>query len=201
MSAPEFHTVTRPELTLPPAETAWLSAMYAAAPVILEYGSGGSTVLAAEMPGKTLFSVESDQEWAAMMAAYFQAHPPAAQVHLHPVNIGATGKWGAPAGNGGWRRYHLYPLSVWDREDFVHPDLILIDGRFRAACLLTALMRAERPVTVLFDDDAERKRYHRVERWVERAETRGRMARFEVFPGTLPKRDLTEILSIFTMQQ
>ena len=60
----------RPVLTLPPAEAEALRAAYAIADVILEYGSGGSTALAAEMPGKTVFSVESDAAWLAGMQGF-----------------------------------------------------------------------------------------------------------------------------------
>lgn len=190
----------RPDLTLPEAEAKLLRAHYAAADTILEYGSGGSTVLAAEL-GKTVFSVESDAGWSDMMDSYFTANPPKGRVHLHPVDIGKTGKWGMPVNENGWRKYRHYPVSVWDREDFRQPDLILIDGRFRAACLLTAMMRTTRPVTVLFDDYAERKVYHTVERWALRAETVGRMARFEIAPWTIPPADLGIVLGIFNKQQ
>ncbi len=190
----------RPELTLPEAEAALLRAHYAAADTILEYGSGGSTVVAAEL-GKTVFSVESDAGWSDMMAGYFAANPPKGRVHLHPVDIGPTGKWGMPANENGWRKYRNYPVSVWDRDDFVQPDLILIDGRFRAACLVTAMIRTARPVTVLFDDYTDRKVYHTVERWVDRAETVGRMVRFEIAPWTIPREDLGLVLSLYNKQQ
>jgi hypothetical protein len=193
--------IERPQLTLPVAEADWLREHYAAAKVILEYGSGGSTVLAAEQPGTTVYSVESDLGWAEMMTGYFAANPPAGTVHMHPVDIGRTGKWGAPAGHGGWRRYQHYPVSVWDREDFIQPDLVLVDGRFRPACLVTTMLRTTRPVTLLFDDYTERKRYHAVERWIPRAGTRGRMARFEVVPWTVPPADLAEVLALFNQPQ
>ena len=78
MAAPAIPTagsMPRPDLTLPKAEAAWLAEFYGVAGTILEYGSGGSTVLAAEMPGKTVYSVESDLAWAADMAAYFEENP------------------------------------------------------------------------------------------------------------------------------
>lgn len=200
MNAAGTQRIQRPELTLPEAEAEWVREHYAAAKVILEYGSGGSTVLGAEL-GKTVFSVESDRKWAQMMADYFAANPPEGAVHMHPVDIGPTGKWGMPASDNGWRKYHKYPVSVWDREDFIQPDLVLIDGRFRAACLVTTMIRTERPVTVLFDDYDHREVYHGVERWVPRAETRGRMVRFEVEPWTIPPKDLGRVLAMFNRQQ
>jgi hypothetical protein len=50
-------------LTLPADEARLLQDHYARAGVVLEYGSGGSTLLAARL-GKQVFSVESDAAWA-----------------------------------------------------------------------------------------------------------------------------------------
>jgi hypothetical protein len=192
---------TKPKLTFPAAEADWVRALYGHARVILEYGSGCSTVLAGEQLGATVFSVESDQDWAANLAAYFDANPPLANVQLHPIDIGKTEKWGRPVGNGGFRKYHRYPISVWDRDDFQHPDLVLIDGRFRAACWLTVMIRATQPVTVLFDDYVERPRYHMVERYAKPAEIRGRMARFQLEPRAFPAEDMALIFETFTRSQ
>lgn len=177
--------VTRPELTMPPAEAAHLRAAYASASVILEYGSGGSTVLAAEMHGKRVISVESDKAWAAKMRRWFEGHPPAAGTTVEVVwsDIGPTRDWGQPADESGWRRYPRYPLGVWQREGFAHPDVVLVDGRFRVGCVLAVALSVSRPVTVLFDDYGTRERHHQVEAFVgaPRA-TVGRMAEFEVAP-------------------
>lgn len=188
----------KPKLTFPKAEADWVKERYRRANVILEYGSGGSTVFAGEQLGATVFSVESDLIWAANLAEWFDENPPLANVQLHPVDIGKTEEWGRPVGHGGWRRFHRYPITVWDREDFQHPDLVLIDGRFRAACFLTVMLRIERPLTVLFDDYTERKPYHIVERYAEPTETRGRMARFDLTPSAFPTADMALIFETFT---
>lgn len=179
-----------PELTMPAAEAAHLRAAYARAGVILEYGSGGSTVIGAEMPGKTVFSVESDAAWLEAMRGYFGAHPPKATVHLHHGDIGPTKKWGHPEGESEFRLWPNYPNSVWERADFQQPDLVLIDGRFRAACFLTTLFRATAPVTVLFDDYINRKSYHAVEDLIRPKAMIGRMAQFDLTPMTLPPERL-----------
>lgn len=186
----------RPGLTFPPEEADWLRAEYARAGVILEYGAGGSTLLAAGMPGKTVFSVESDPAWVERIARWLAVEPPAARVHLHHADVGRVKEWGMPAGQSGWRRYHHYPLSVWERGDFVHPDLVLIDGRFRAGCLLAALFRITRPVTVLFDDYLTRPRYAAVERFARPVEARGRMVRFELEPRPLPAAELAAVIDL-----
>lgn len=190
-----------PELTLPEAEAAHLRAAYVRAAVILEYGSGGSTVIAAKMPDKTVFSVESDGAWLDQMRGYFADHPPAATVHLHHGNIGPTRDWGHPADDAAFRLWPNYPNSVWERDDFQQPDLVLIDGRFRAACFLTTLFRSIAPVTVLFDDYLDRKSYHAVEDLIKPSAMIGRMAQFDLTPMTVPPDRLGWIITRFLHAQ
>jgi len=188
---------SRPKLTLPAAEAAAVRLAYAQADVILEYGSGGSTVLAAEMPGKVIVSVESDADWLGNMHAYFAAHPPVSPPVLHLADIGPTRGWGHPKDETGFRSWPDYPLSVWDLPDFLHPDLVFIDGRFRAACFLTCLFRSTKPMTVLWDDYIDRAFYHRVEELVKPVEMIGRMARFEISPMPLPVDRLAWVIETY----
>ncbi|MFU1476850.1 hypothetical protein ACM25N_03725 [Roseovarius sp. C7] len=108
--------VTRPELTLPDSEAARLRAAYEAAEVVLEYGSGGSTVMAGEMPNTKVFSVESDPDWAAMMREWFAQNPPAqgSEVDVIWADLGETKDWGYPKNRSGYMRYARYPLAVWE---------------------------------------------------------------------------------------
>ena len=191
--------LTRP--ALPEAEAAWLREAYARAPVILEYGAGGSTLVAAALPGEAVFAVESDAAWAEDVGTRAGSPAPLRRVAIHHVDIGPTGKWGSPTDASSWARYHRYPLSVWDRPDFAQPDLVLIDGRFRAACFLAVLFRTGRPVTVLWDDYGDRPAYHDVERYLRPVETRGRMARFDAVPMTMPPADLPWVMDVFTRQR
>ena len=188
--------IERPTLTLPKAEAAWITQAYSDASAILEYGSGGSTVMAAEMSGKTVFSVESDRHWAAMMSEYFDANPSASPVNMHWADIGPTVAWGSPKNTKNHQKFSRYPLNVWDRDDFVHPDTVLIDGRFRQGCLLAVLFRATKPVTVYFDDYMNRKTYHQIEEFVPRVDYIGRMARFEVTPRDIKPAELGRITEI-----
>lgn len=198
--ADEPDDAARPEapvLTLPAAEAALVQAEYARAGTILEYGSGGSTVLAGSMAGKRVFSVESDAAWVARMQDWFAANPPVSPVVLHHADIGPTVAWGRPADETQFRKWPGYANSVWDRPDFAHPDVVLVDGRFRAACLMTVALRILRPVTVLFDDYLRRKPYHAVESLVRPSAMAGRMARFELEPMTLPADRLGWLVGLF----
>ncbi len=189
--------IERPALTYPPLTGAWVKEAYSQADVILEYGSGGSTVLASEMPGKTIFSVESSRPFARMLKRYFEQEQPPSMPLVHHVNIGPTQKWGTPADSSGYKRYHLYPLGVWDLPEFRHPDLILVDGRFRVACVFAAMLRCTKPTTLLFDDYDKRKGYWAVEDFLEREETRGNMARFTVRPHCFKPEDMTRVIGQF----
>ena len=193
--SPSPQTIARPELTLPAPEAALLRDTYAAAEVILEYGSGGSTVMAGEMAGTCVFSVESDRDWAQMMRAWFAANPPLAEVDVIWADIGRTKEWGHPASDRGWRRFARYPLEVWDLPEFRHPDAVLVDGRFRLGCVLATMLRITRPVTLLFDDYAQRDQYHRIEEFTgPPAGMTGRMARFELSPRPVPPERLLTVI-------
>ncbi|WP_101069146.1 hypothetical protein [Roseovarius salinarum] len=185
---------------MPEAEAEALRDVYARAGTILEYGSGGSTVMAAEMSGKTVFSVESDRDWVRMMRAWFAENPPAdgSEVDVIWADIGETRQWGHPKGNAAWRRYHRYPLEVWQLPEFRQPDVVFVDGRFRTGCALAAAFLSTAPVRVLVDDYAPRKRYHRIEDYLGAPRMLGRMAEFEVEPMPVPADRLLEIVEMMT---
>jgi hypothetical protein len=193
--------ISRPHLTLPASEAEHLAKTYAAADVILEYGAGGSTVLAAEMRDKHVFAVESDPDWARMMQDWFAQNPPASGSHAEVIwsDIGPTKEWGFPRNRQGAQRYARYPLAVWDRPDFVQPDVVLVDGRFRKGCAMAAALRTARPVTLLFDDYVPRRHYHGVEAFLgPPRKTIGRMVEFRVDPMTLRSDALLTIIEMMT---
>ena len=189
--------VQRPLLTMPEAESAALAAAYQSAQVILEYGTGGSTVLGGDLPGRRIFSVESSAEWLGQMRDWFAANPPKAALVLHHGDIGKTRKWGFPADNSQVGRWAAYPVSVWDRADFSHPDVVLIDGRFRAACFYTTALRITRPVRVLWDDYAERPNYHQVEEMAGPPRMAGRMALFDLTPTPFEPARMAVMITAF----
>lgn len=186
-----------PVVTFPKEVEAFVREAYAEASVILEYGSGGSTWIAAQMPGKLIFSVESDLNWTLDMQAFLNQADLPSPVTMVYVNIGETGKWGRPLDDSQWRYFHNYPLKVWEASFFRHPDVVLIDGRFRAACLITVLMRAKRRVKVLFDDYVDRPHYHAVEEFIKPVRLVDRMAEFHVEPGQISEARLTFAIGLF----
>ena len=182
----ECDVMTEFPLSFPPDVARLVRDRYAAATVILEYGSGGSTLLAAGLPGKLIFSVESDRAWALALQTRIDLANLPSPVTIQHTDIGPTGRWGRPLDDSHWHQYHHYPLRIWSEPWFRQPDLILIDGRFRAACLVAACLHVTRPTTVLFDDYTDRPAYHVVERLVKPVRTVERMAEFYIEPHGWP---------------
>jgi hypothetical protein len=105
--------------------------------------------------------------------------------HFVHADIGPTKEWGVPVSAAEWRKWHSYPLHVWDvgKKLGLVPDLVLIDGRFRLACFLATLLFAKAGCRIFFDDYAPRPQYQTAERFAAPATRTGRMAEFVV-----PKR-------------
>ncbi|UWQ39547.1 hypothetical protein K3552_19745 (plasmid) [Leisingera aquaemixtae] len=184
---------------MPDEEIAYLTEVYRDAKVILEYGSGGTTRIAASLPGKFTMSVESDQKWALKLQQEIDASNPASPAIIYHTDIGPVGPWGRPVSIDSWRHFFRYPLDIWEKTFFRHPDTILIDGRMRTACLAMVMLRCTQPVTVLFDDYGVRPMYHEVEKLIRPTEIRGRLARFEVKPDMIEKPQLSFAVKQFAM--
>ena len=182
---------------MPAAETAHLAQIYSEAHVILEYGSGGSTELGARMPHKYIMSVESDLHWARSLRAKLRGPEILSPVVVHHVDIGKTGRWGRPLDDRAWRNFHRYPNDIWDQSWFRHPDVVLIDGRFRTACMAAVLLHAEKPVRVLFDDYQIRPLYQQIEKIISPKAMIGRMAQFLVCPGQIDQRNIGFLIGQF----
>jgi hypothetical protein len=127
---------------------------------VLEYGCGGSTVFAASFRKCEVFSVESDANW----LTEIEAEPivrdaiSTGRISLNYVNVGPTGEWGFPLDQECrhlWPRYSEVPWIR--RSDF---DLIFVDGRFRVACVLHAVLRAQPDALIVVHDFWDRPHYH-----------------------------------------
>jgi hypothetical protein len=99
------------------------------------------------------------------------------------VNIGLTQDWGMPVFTKPTRRrvrrWEDYSKAPWRyfRAIGQQPDLILVDGRFRVACVLESLLSLS-PLSrtqVLLDDYVGRPEYAVVERFAD-LQLAGRMA-------------------------
>lgn len=155
------------------------------AATFLEYGAGGSSVLAARM-GKNFVSVDSDPYFLGAVQKKIRElglDGGGSAWHFKYINIGLTERWGVPVCTrptpprlAAWRSYFTAP---WQQGGF-QPDLILIDGRFRVACALTTIshLAGNDAWTILFDDYQGRSHYAVVEQFASLEAMVGRMAVF-----------------------
>eukprot|EP01032_Pedospumella_encystans_P018964 gene18964-21574_t len=105
-----------------------------------EFGCGGSTILACKVGQSELSvtSVDSSQQWIDTVKSneYVVAKDKKGLAQMSTINIGPVGSWGYPTENveasqGAWYLYS-HAISMTDKKY----DLVLVDGRFRVACLL-----------------------------------------------------------------
>ncbi|MFQ1702683.1 hypothetical protein ACJ5NV_19025 [Loktanella agnita] len=185
-------------LTFPPEVSDFVRDIYGNAAGIIEYGSGGSTLLAAEL-GTPCLSVESDPKWAAglteKIAAQVSKDSSARVLH---VDMGPTKKWGYPTDKRKSENYWRYPMAPWEDVDPAGIDTVLIDGRMRKACFGAALISIQRETRVLFDDYSDRQHYHEVETFAQPTRMMGRMAEFILTPGMVTAADFRRIIPWFS---
>jgi hypothetical protein len=162
--------------------TAYFREQIAKARNYLEYGSGGSTILANQVV-TNLVSVESDANFLGDVRRKLEEHERRAMIKLIHVNIGLTEDWGMPVftkpTRRRLRRWEEYAKAPWRyfRTIGQQPDLVLVDGRFRVACVLESLLSLS-PLSatqILLDDYVGRPHYDVVEQFAD-IELAGRMA-------------------------
>ena len=144
---------------------------------VLEYGCGGSTVLAAALHCH-IVSVDSDGEWLSRVEAQPLVRKAIAfeRVVLKHVDVGPTAKWGKPSHEEfrhHWPRYSELPWG--ERSDY---DLIVVDGRFRVACILNAVLRAQSDALIVVHDFWNRPEYHVVLPFLEWKDSCGTLGVF-----------------------
>ena len=176
----------RPALDGPP-ETAILPAMTSReidfyreharrAASILEYGAGGSTVIAAECNVPSLYSVDSDARWIARLAR----EPAIAKLvelgraKLVHVDVGPVRRWGRPRSRLHAWKWPRYARRPWLDKD-LRPDLVLIDGLFRIRCILETLRRVTPDTKIMLHDFSPQRHRHALP-FVEPVEVVDRLA-------------------------
>lgn len=150
--------------------------------VYLEYGCGGSTVQAAAIGARTIYSVDTDKRWLEQGLQALRGTG-SAVVLIH-CDLGPVLEWGYPASTQKIKEFHTYAALPWGAAQSARqaPDLVLVDGRFRVASFLYSLACAQAGTTILFDDYADRPHYHVVEEFCQPRAFAGRMARFQAGP-------------------
>jgi hypothetical protein len=176
--------------------TDWFRIKLKAASQYLEYGSGGSTYLAAQL-GLSFICVDSDKYFLESVKNKIKKnglYNDKLQIFKHAY-IGLTGPWGKPVcfkkpSEARLKLFASYsePPEACLSKTFT-PDLILVDGRFRVACALKIikLLRKSTNWTLIVDDYTIRPQYKILENFGMLNQHIGRMAIFSC------KTDLNDI--------
>jgi len=182
---------------MPPRVVALLEARIKEARCFLEYGSGGSTVLATSLGIPRIVSVENNRNFARAVRDAANKVGSKTTLHMITVDLGRTGQWGVPSTFDFFEKWPNYAIAPWDfmREKELTPDLVLIDGRFRVACFFASLLEARPGTTIIFDDYLLRKdEYRAVEAVIAPNDLVGRTAVFTV-PEDIPLRQVAHALA------
>ena len=167
----------------------WFTSRLLQSKYYVEFGSGGSTFIAAQN-GLRFVAVDSDRFFLQAVRNKIEAHGflDESRQTFHYANIGLTKGWGRPivdhprteARLTSFRAYSDFPAEVGDE----YPDLVLVDGRFRVACALKAVraLRGRSDWTLVIDDYTMRPDYKVVERFAKLEKMVGRMAVFNGCP-------------------
>lgn len=187
------------ELTFSEGCSDYIKKVYPKQRVILEYGSGGSTMIAAKA-GVKIITTETDPKWLIELMGAYKEKGHCGDIIPILADIGATKAWGYPVDESAMQQWPNYSTKAWQfcQEHNLQPDLILIDGRFRVASFLTACINVTKTTILLFDDYVEREYYHSVEELFKPIEIiDNRMAIFKIRPKQVSSQHLLNNMHFF----
>lgn len=154
--------------------------------VYFEYGSGGSTMLACSISTiQQLYSIENDFNFSSTLLknnACLNHSYSMKKFFPAVVYIGQTQSFGLPSFNHQPNKWRLYPemiLSLFHLT--VHssisslpslsssqlPDFVLVDGRFRVACVLACLLALPDDALIAVHDFFSRSQYYPILNFLE----------------------------------
>ena len=131
-----------PMMTWPEAE---LFERHVADATYFEYGAGGTTALASAV-ARSVTTVDLSATW---LETVTSSAPGARRFH---VDLGPLADWSYPATTDRQEHWPAYAASL-DRVAAADTDVVFVDGRFRVACALTALLRFPKATVLVHDWD------------------------------------------------
>lgn len=186
-------------LTFPPSLSQFFYDTVTNSSKILEYGSGSSTKFISQFD-KYLMSVESDKSFIESINIEINKINSNHNVTFLHIDIGETKEWGYPIDNikrHDWYRYAIFPWLTLTKGNTT-PDLVLIDGRFRVACMLTTMAMIKKPTKIIFDDYIGRNYNLTIGKFINPIKIIDRAAYFEIYPGIVSSSDmLSNFISFF----
>jgi hypothetical protein len=156
---------------------------------VLEFGSGGSTLLLAEF-AEQLISIESDKKFAAQLNKRLEDlnYSKASVIY---ANIGPTKSFGQPISCLApiFKKKYMNYARIFDNLDSqFNPDVVFVDGRFRVWCSIQACQKLDQNFILIVDDYFDRTEYHEIEKFLGPAKMFSEnTAYFEVQPKSINK--------------
>lgn len=174
--------------------------------VVLEYGSGGSTIQFINR-SKTVYSVESNPEFYKYMRSIHLVNKVIGKsLFMKYIDLGDTDPWGRPVSLDKTENWPGYYSEVWKEilRDGNKVDIIFIDGRFRVACCLFSVLQILgnqwNGTVIMIHDFWNRDEYKILLRFLDELESRSRLGVFTVkadIDADMVKTELEKYSSTF----
>ena len=142
-----------------PSEIELFKSVMRCATKYVEFGSGGSTVLAHSMGCASIVTIDSSLQWLEKVKRACAVDGRAGIKVIH-VDIGAVKELGYPIDDSNKERWDVYHSAPWADRDLALADTYLIDGRFRVACAIQTALHCSRHAIIMVHDFANRPYYH-----------------------------------------
>ena len=156
-----------------------------------EYGVGNSTVWMYQNTNAKILSVDTSKEWINIVKSKMNDLD---RIQLNWVDLGKLVDWGTPASYEKRDYIKSYLESIWTNNN--KPELILVDGRFRVACFLYSLLKANPGSKIIFDDYNNRLHYHIIEEFIKPTEVYKNQGLF-IVPENLPIDKIEKTITDF----
>jgi predicted O-methyltransferase YrrM len=170
-----------------------------------EFGIGGSTLMAVRSEFESIVSVDSDPNWIAAARENQEISEAirAGRADIRHADIGPVAMWGHPSDLRHMRIWPAYVATAWEawEERGAIPDLIFIDGRFRVACCLSAILLSDpgsrcsqEPLVMLHDVCPDRPYYNAVFEFFDIVESVNTLRVLRIKPGVSRGRVMSQLL-------
>ena len=158
------HPVQQLQMLMTPKERILLFSYLNSSSNYFEFGAGGSTEMACSLDNiKKMVSTEGSAEFLKSLTNRSPCLSGTKKFVPNYVDIGPVGNWTVPLDKTTKPRWKDYALSIHNFKD-LKPEVVLVDGRWRAACALSTLLLANENYTptILIHDFFERLHHYKV---------------------------------------
>jgi hypothetical protein len=147
----------------------------------VEFGTGGSTVVASKHVKNSILSVDSSRDWLDRVSLACDSSQTKPQLMF--IDIGPIGHWGFPVDGSTRSRWPDYHSTIWNTPHSADADLYFVDGRFRVACFAQVVLHCKPNAIIGIHDFSSRPAYHRVREIAQEIATAGDMSFFLPLPN------------------